>query len=274
MINEYHFDDLILGGSIESLLYCYLNNKKLLIINNLYPFELEKLSYCDSLRLLGYSNDETIYKSEVWDRLSLLMCLNGSLVMPNIVKNHRQNDERIVLVTDHNKRVIITADNIIEFDNIKDDYYFVYDWFNVRSGNNHDKLLISDDDKFIKNIHFYTAKRIGGNNRMKDLVGESIMTEDQINSPNYSEGIARLKILRMMKANGIKGQSNGVRSNYAIKIEHTHRQILLNYQPASTTNEITENEVEIGEQWNLTKKLFRHKQITTLQGSFRLPANL
>ena len=59
--NEYNFKDLIIGGSLESLLYSYFNNIKILVIDPLYPFKLSTIEYRDNLRLLGYSKDEVIY---------------------------------------------------------------------------------------------------------------------------------------------------------------------------------------------------------------------
>ena len=195
MISEYQFDELVVGGSLESLLYCYFNNKPILILEELYPFKLQKVNFSKNLKFAGYSANDTIYKSELWDRLTFIMGFNGQIVCPNIVKSHRYKDGKFTLVTDHNKRITLLVDQVINFDKTKRDKYFVYDWFNVRSGNNHDKLLLVDDNNFISKVYFFTPNRIGANHRMKDLVGESLLTGKEISSPNFSEGIARLKIL-------------------------------------------------------------------------------
>jgi len=279
MINEYHFDKLIVGGSLESLLYSFINSEKILLLNPLYPFELSKIDYCDSLRLVGYDNKREIYKSELWDRLTFILSLTGLIIFPSIIKTHREADDKFVIITDNNKRISLTSDDIINFDRIKDEKVYLYDWFNVRSGNNHDYEVISDDDEFVSNVYFYTSKRIGGNKRMKDLVAESYINLIDAEDVNLGEGIARLKVIKMMKEAGIRGQSNGYskkgkQQHYAIKLEHTHREVYNDYEPAETLEKLLTQEPDRGEQWNLTKKLFRHKQITTLQESFRLPANL
>ena len=279
MINEYHFDRLVLGGSLESLLYCYMNNRRILLTNNLYPFQLSKIKYTENLKFMGYTSKDIIYKSELWDRLTFVMSMTGHLVMPNIVRTIRLNENTVTTVTSRNKRIIFTADEIEQFDIISDARK-VYDWFNVRSGNNHSNDILSDiDNSFVKHIHFYTPTRVGGNKQMKDLVAESSMTEDELHNVDYGEGIVRLKVLRMMKGAGIRGQSNGYNNNgiklhYAIKVEHTHREVSKIYSSLYSVDDILNTEFERGAQWNLTKKLFRHKQITTLQESFRLPANL
>ena len=154
------------------------------------------------------------------------------------------------------------------------------DWFNVRSGNNHDLSVIQDhENKFINKIYFYKSKRLGGNSKMKDIVATSLVKSSEIQSINYSEGIARLKVLAMMKDSGIRGQSNGYsregrRLHYALKIEHTYREYRKQYHPKHSIDELLVLEPKKEDRWNITKKLFRHKQITTLQESFQLPANL
>ena len=257
MLNEYHFDKLIVGGSLESLIYSYYNDADILLLNPLYPFELSTIEYLDGFRSLGYDNKAVIYKSELWDRLTFILSM-----------------------TDNNKRIIINYQEVQQFDEIKNNSFSVYDWFNVRSGNNHQNKKIEDKEgDFVKNIYFYTAKRIGGNRTIKDLVAESFLTKEQIGDVNYTEGISRLKVLKMMKSAGIRGQSNGtnksgIRQHYALKIEHTHRQIISNYSSLFTIEDIISLDLKRGEQWNLMKKLFRHKQISTLRGSFQLPASL
>jgi len=279
MINHYHFDKLIIGGSLESLLYSYVNSQKILLLNPIYPFELSKIDYCSSLRMVGYDNNRKIYKSELWDRLTFILSMTGMVIFPNTIKNHREEENSFVLITDNNKRIKLTSDNILNFDSVSDDNVLVYDWFNVRSGNNHDYVLLTDNDQFINKIHFYRPSRIGSNASMKDLVGQSNLHRSFLGGPNYTEGIARLKIIKMMKEAGIKGQSNGYskkgkRQHYAIKLEHTHREIHNEYTPKFSLDELLLLEPQRGEQWNLTRKLFRHKQISTLRESFRLPANL
>tara|TARA_R110000824_G_scaffold94768_1_gene228415 strand:+ start:596 stop:1438 length:843 start_codon:yes stop_codon:yes gene_type:complete len=280
MINEYHFDKLIIGGSIESLLYSYFTNTNILILKPLYPFELLTYEYSSPFRLLGYSDDEIIRKSELWDRLTFLLSMTGLISFPNILNSYREQDDKIILITEQNKRIIVSFDELLLFDDISDEHYIVYDWFIVRSGNNHNyEVLVDKQHDFVNKVHFYRAARIGGNKQMKDLVSESKMTSQGLSDINQAEGIARLKTIQMMSQGGIRGQSNGkgkngINNHYAIKIEHTHRDIRAIYKPNVPSHEILDFNITQEDQWKFTKKLFRHKIITTLQESFRLPASL
>ena len=280
MINEYHFDKLVVGGSLESLLYSFVNDVKVLILEELYPIEVDEISYEPSLRLLGYSSDETIKKAEMWDRLTFVLSMNGCLASPNIISSHREKNNKLITVTERNKRIIYSADEVVNFDKIDEENVTMLDWFNVRSGNNHNHKLIEDPaNKFISKVHFYRSNRIGSSSSIRDILAVSDFTTKETQMIDHSEGIARIKTLQMMKDKGIRGQSNGisksgVRLHYALKIEHTFRENRKKYEPLVSLRDLLKQEPEKEERWNLTKKLFRHKQITTLQESFRLPGNL
>jgi hypothetical protein len=280
MINEYCYEKLIIGGSIESLLHSFITNTKILILEALYPIETEELKYQHSLRLLGYHRNDTITKMDLWNRLSFVLSLNGCLVSPNIISSHRESDNKIITITQRNKRISHEAENVLYFDKIDNDKITMLDWFSVRSGNNHQHKVIEDpENSFINKIYFYRSQRTGGNSNVKDMLAISRLGLKDSHVVDHSEGIARLKVLQMMKEAGIRGQSNGYdkdgrKLHYAVNIEHTYRERRKNYTPLIALSELLNQEPEKEEQWNITKKLFRHKQITTLQESFQLPANL
>ena len=280
MINEYHFDKLVIGGSLESLLYSFVNDTKVIILEELYPVEVAEVPYKPSLRLLGYNSNEVIKKAELWDRLTFILSMNGCLVSPNIISSHRESDNKLITVTERNKRVTYSADEIVNFDKVDGENVIMLDWFNVRSGNNHKHKLIKDpDNRFINKVYFYRSNRIGSSSAIRDILAISKLTVKESQMVDYSEGIARIKTLQMMKDKGIKGQSNGtsksgLRLHYALKIEHTFRENRKMYAPLISLEELLKQEPEKEERWNLTKKLFRHKQITTLRESFQLPASL
>jgi len=280
MIDEYHFDKLIVGGSIESLLYSFIHNEKILILEPLYPIEVFDVEYKPSLRLLGYNKKEKIMLSEMWDRITFLLSLIGANVSPNIITSYRRRNGKIVTVTERNKRITYDADEIVYFDKIDKNRVTMLDWFNVRSGNNHGYTLIEDKkEKFINKIYFYKSLRLNNKATTRDILALSNFDIKKTRMVEHSEGIARLKILDMMKKKGIRGQSNGYdkagrRLHYALKIEHTYRENRFKYRPLFCLEELLEQEPEKEEQWNITKKFFLHKQITTLRESFQLPANL
>mgnify|MGYP003644370404 CR=1 FL=1 len=280
MITEYHFEKLNVGGSLECLLHSFINNEQVLIIDPLYPFQLKTLQYIDNLKFIGYESNRDIYKSEMWDRLSFLLSMSGQVIFPNIIKTYREDVKRFVLVTEFNKRIIITCDEVNIFEEMKEQFASVYDWFNVRSGNSHAYDVLKDKrNDFVHTLHFYKANRTGSNGSMRDACAESRLKREELFDAYHTEGIAKFKTLKMMAKAGIRGQSNGyskigTQLHYALKIEHTHREVVDDYTPYRTLDEILQDRRQEGKAWDLAKRLFRHKQISILQGSYRFPANL
>ena len=276
MKNEYYFNKLIIGGSIESLLYSFTNQIPIILKDPIVPFELEKMNIDDKFDFLGYTGIREVYKSELWDRLTFLLSMNGILLMPNIIKNIRSAKNSFVISTTNNTRITIKYGKKIDFDKTLKTNANVYDWFDVRSGSVHSCSNILDNkSRFVKKIYFYPSKRIGQTKLRKDLVTYSKIPLDKITNYEYSESYARLKTLKMMKDHGIRGRPNGynkrgLRLHYAINIEHSHREIINDYKPLHTVEEILQSEKKKGDLWISAKKLFRHKLISTSQGSSRL----
>ena len=279
-MKEYYYNKLIIGGSIESLLYSFVTETPIIIKQPLVPFELEKVDNPEDFKFLGYEGARQIYKSELWDRLTFLLSMNGMVLMPNIVKNIRAENKSFVISTVDNSRVKIKYAKKIDFDKISNSFVDVYDWFDVRSGSVHSHRIIKDDKaNFINKLFFYPSKRFGQTKTRSDVVAFSKIKADQLLKYENSESYARLKVLKMMKDTGIRGRPNGynkkgLRLHYAIKIEHSHRDIVKNYKPLHSVSEILNLRKREGKVWNLTKKLFRHKQISTLRESFRLPEKI
>lgn len=111
----------------------------------------------------------------------------------------------------------------------------VFDWFNVRSGmeHEHDKLISEDD--FVKEVIFYPSVRFGNQESgriRKDLVAISHIHADDLEDFEVSDTMARFKIIDMMKEVGIRGARNGrdtqnpeVYKYYAVKIESVEREV-------------------------------------------------
>ena len=114
----------------------------------------------------------------------------------------------------------------------------VIDWFDVRSGMEHDHNLFESEDDFVKKVYFYPSDRFGNQKSgrvRKDLVAISYLDKDEIDAFDYSDTMARFKILQMMKDTGIRGARNGrdtynpeIYRYYSPKIEATQREIFPN----------------------------------------------
>lgn len=277
MKQEYFYDKIVVGGSLESLLYSFISETPIIIKDPLVPFQLEKIKNQEDFKFLGYEGSREIYKSELWDRLTFLLSMGGLILMPNIVKNIRNEKKAFSITTIDNTRIKIKYNHKIDFDKFSNSLLNVYDWFHVRSGTVHGHSFIEDkSSKFINKLFFYPSRRIGLNKNKKDVVAFSKIKQSELEDYENSESYARLKVLKMMKENGIRGTANGYNKQgrhlfYAVKVEHSHREIIKNYTPLYTIEKILKQRKREGRLWNSTKKLFRHKQISTSRGSYQLP---
>lgn len=277
MKQEFFYNKIIIGGSLEALLYSFVTETPIIIREPIIPFELEKVTNLVDFKFLGYEGARSIYKSELWDRLTFLLSMGGLVLLPNIVKNIRSERKAFTITTIDNSRIKVRYNERIDFDKISNSSLNVYDWFHVHSGTVHPHILIEDKkSRFVNKLFFHSPKRIGLNRSRKDVVAFSKIRSADIENYESSESYARLKVLKMMKDNGIRGTANGynkkgIQLHYAVKIEHSHRDIIKNYTPLYTTIEILDQRRREGRLWNSTRKLFRHRQITALKDSIKFP---
>ena len=241
------------------------------------PFELEKAEFSDIYKLLGYDVNTQLTKVQIWDRLAFVLSMAGLVMMPNNVRNVRQDGNKIIFSLKDNSRFIVAYERKISFDQHSDEDVTVYDWFDINSGSKIDlEEIVDNEDDLVKKIIFYDSTRKGqGGKGRKDLVAVSRMKSKDILEYYNSEGNVRLKTIRMMKEQGLRGRPNGYNKFgkqlfYAIKLDHSHREIVKDYIPKYTVEEIFKKFKQEKETWNLTKKLLRHKQISILRESCRL----
>ena len=268
---------VITGGSLESLLYSYMTETPIILTQPYVPFELEKADFCDIYKFLGYDTNTELTKIQIWDRLAFVLSMAGLVMMPNNVRNVRQESNKIIFSLKDNTRFIVAYERKISFDQHNDEDVTVYDWFDINSGSKIEMDGISDTgDTLVNRIVFYDSTRRGqGGKGRKDLVSISQMKSKDILEYYNSEGNVRLKTIRMMKDHGLRGTPNGYNKLgrqlfYAIKLDHSHREIVKSYTPKYTVQEIFAKFKQEKETWNLTKKLLRHKQISILRESCRL----
>lgn len=268
---------LITGGSLESLFYAYATETPIVITQPYIPFEMETVEFHKIFELLGYNSSQSLLKVQLWDRLAFVLSMAGLVMMPNNVRNVRQEPSRIVFVLNDNSRFVLEYNTLISFDKHLAGRVGVYDWFDVKSGSKTIlQQLLDDKGDLVNKVIFYDSRRKGNIGRgRKDLISVSCFKENELLDYECSEGYVRLKTLQMMKEAGMRGTPNGynkkgLQNHYALKIEHTHREIIKKYKPKYTLEQTFSKMTKEKEIWKLTKKLLHHKQISILRESSRL----
>jgi len=250
--------DLVIGSGLQAARFAFDND--CILIQNLVepplrfdffdpnlslPFGLE-----NKTRTLS-GNTGTVKvgapKYLLWERLLYELSMRGLLPLADKVGTLRiKSPNDISITTKGNKKIDMRVERIhlmdprgiIGLEYCEDvpplsERMLVLDWFNVRSGCVHEFDFLDGDSSFIQQVNFYPSERITGNHDKKDLVTVSHLTRSELDSHEFSIIPAMYKTLNWMKSVGIKGQSNGrdpnnplKKKHYAIKIEHSRRQIV------------------------------------------------
>jgi len=248
---------VIIGGSLESLLYAWRTQTPILIKDPHYVFRHDA-------DLVGY--DFSFIKAtdpkELQKNLLFALSLTGLMICAGRVDNFRVDSGVIDVFTSGNKSVTIKTDEILRFDT-PTGLYNVYDFFDVRQTSRHEVKQVLDEDDFIHQITFYRTPRTARGDHF-DAVGASRMTEKQLLSPDYGQGIAMIKMIRMLKEAGVNGpfamEKKGKRYYKRIKLDFFKREACEVLETKYSFKEIYEMRQEEGEAWKTIETILRHKE--------------
>jgi len=186
---------------------------------------------------------------QTWEEISFVLGTSGHLPVGNNAQSLNVRDNTLRITTLNSRLIKFRFDKLIVFDDreiyglpaIKESKIGksrILDWFNVRSGMEHQHDSLKTDDDFVKEVIFYPSDRFGNQSSgrvRKDLVSISYLDEVQVSDFEYADTMVRFKILQMMKDAGIKGARNGrdtynpnLYRYYSPKIEATQREIIPN----------------------------------------------
>ncbi len=237
----YEKDIIVIGGGLRALLYAYIHELPTIYVEKKIPFRFDEIEH-KNLRHIGLDSNQAYRSSELWARLNFFLGLSGLLPMSDKAANIRITDNELSVVTRQSRNIKFNFNKLVVFDDEKifglpqikkktTEKSRVFDWVNVRSGCSHNILHLHSDAEFVKDIIFYPTDR-SDNRNLKDLVAVSYLTNEQINDFNYSDTMAKFKIIEMMKEAGIKGARNGRDVNnpnkfkyYSVKVEPAQRVI-------------------------------------------------
>ena len=263
-------DSLVIGSTLEALIYCFLNNIPLVCSRLNPPFRFEYFNVEDDLSIFGMKNisqtkktnlSETIIgmnKIKLWERLFFYLSAAGLCFLSDKAVSLRVSGNIVKAHTATARMAKVNFNDLIIFDDrnvhglgtykIEDKIFTVYDWFDVRSGMKHNYDQIEDTTDFVNHILFYPSDRVAGDHNFKDAIAVSYLTKEMLTDFEYSDINARFKTRHLMKQNGIRGARNGRDmldktkfKYYAVKIENTKREIIEPINIYESTDNITFN---------------------------------
>ena len=286
----YFYDTVVIGGNLPAFLYAYTNSLPVVFVDAKPPFEFDEVDNLDFEGLgLQYSyNKNRLYSDRyggkekrhlrLWERIGFLLGVAGLMPVSNYAESIRIQGNQLKIATERQRTTKINFNKLVIFNDEKVSGLTpttkeekgknrIIDWFSVSSGCNHDVGHLVDPDDFINKIIFYPTKR-SENRNLKDLYAESYLTDEQLADFDYSETMARFKILKMMKAAGMRGERNGrnpkylERSSvpykyYAIKIEPSERVVY------SATKKFYEPDPRFEFRYDTTEELLKKASLPT-----------
>jgi hypothetical protein len=228
----YEYDEFVVGSNLSALVYSYSNSMPLVFNNTYQPYFFETFPPEMNLDHLFFKNEEKSLKGckkdkqvgaskyEIWKRLLFVQSLAGLVPLSARAASIRiENENTAKIMTQNFKSVsvkfntlrLFDDENIFGLDHVtkKNKRYEVVDWVDVKSGMVHDYDFLESSIDFVREVHFYSSDRIDGNSNKKDLVSVSHLDEQQLKDFDFSDTMAKFKILKMMKRAGIKGARNG-----------------------------------------------------------------
>jgi hypothetical protein len=244
---ELEYDNVVIGSSIEALCYASINNYSFLYTTVDAPISISYFEPGINLSCFGFSDESsTIKKMKLWKKLYYYLSLIGKNILSFPASSIKIEENKIKAYTKNARMAKINFTKLHIFSDkgvsglpepIKtiENKYTVYDWFDVKSGMKHDHDILTSDSSFIQKLIFYKTTRLDGDHKLKDAVGISLLSKQELEDFEYSDINARFKALYMMKKAGIRGARNGRDMNdktkykyYAVKIENRERQIVNN----------------------------------------------
>ena len=224
-ILELSYDKLVIGSDLDALSYCY-NNKSHVIYTRLQkPIAFDITP--------GWEN-----RIELWNKFAFNLAFTGYMPFANKIDNVRIEDDIIKAVTVDNLLLKIKYNKLYISDSHKveglpanhehtNDKVIIQDYFDVTSGMHHEHTLLTSDDELVSELYFYNSARQHNWPDSKDCVAVSLIDSTNIFHEDYSQGIVRIKVLKMMKDAGIKGKKNGIIVKHRpINIRYNRREVV------------------------------------------------
>ena len=159
-------------------------------------------------------------KELLWERLIFLLAVGGHSPLSNLCHSLRYDGETMVCSNEYSKILELKFNECYYFGDaqstgfveqkiLDDPKYICYDYIAFNKGGKHEIDYLKTEDDFVREIWFYPSDRIDGNTPVKDACAVSVLNEDQILDFDYSQTMARFKVVHEMESRGMKGPFAG-----------------------------------------------------------------
>ena len=226
MIFEY--DKIVIGSSLTAVLYAFSNNYPIFYTQHARPFRFDYLPPGQDLMCLKLGDQAKSLttpegvkligqpKELLWERLLFLLSLDGKSPLSGVCRSIRYNGDTVVCSNEYSKIMEFRfnecyyfgdqgSTGFIEQKALDEDTYICYDYIAFNKGGKHEVGYIKTADDFVREIWFYPSDRIDGNTPVRDACAVSRLTKTELQDFNFSETMARFKVIYEMESRGMKG---------------------------------------------------------------------
>ena len=230
MIHEY--DEIVIGSNLSAVLYAFNNKLPIFYTRAQRPFRFEYVDPTVDVSCLGLDAERTellthkgktnvgVAKELIWERLLFLISLAGRAPISTLCESIRHNGESLICSNEYAKIAEVKFEKAYYFGDpncsglvhektVANPHYMCYDWIAFNRGGKHEIDLIETPDNFAKQIWFYPTDRVDGNSPVKDACVVSTLTKEQLLDFDYSQTMARFKMVAEMRNRGMRGTFNG-----------------------------------------------------------------
>jgi len=241
---RYEYDDIVLGSSLEAVIFAFNKRYPIFFSELQRPFRFDYFDSGVDLSFLKLPNNFKktlvtfegekvigICKELLWERLLFLMSLNGDVPTASLCTSIRRDANKISCFNEYSKIAEVNFNRLHDYTKKnRNGNLICYDWIAFNSGGKHDIDFIGTDDNFVRDIWFYPSDRICGNTKVKDACAVSYISKTFIDEFDFSQTMARFKVINEMKCRGMKGLlssygPNGKPKHYDFKTSTISRNI-------------------------------------------------
>ena len=191
---DFRWKDVVIGADLEAVEFAHDN--KYFLIKNRAPYHH------------SYEEAEEPWAEKIYQLYNL-----GLVPFTNKTNSIRiiPRDKLIKVFTDNNVFAIQYENiHVFDFENVVGAdssrellHYRVIDWFDCRGLHDLEFDEIVTDDDFVHKVKLFPTLRVDGNQKYLDLLCESFLTENQLKTFEFSDTMAKFKVVDLLEKNGI-----------------------------------------------------------------------
>jgi len=192
---DFKYENIVIGADFDAVEFAYKN--KFVLIKNREPYHH------------SYEDVEEEWADKVYQLYEMALVpftdkSKGIRISPE--------EKTLKVFTEHNVHTVrynqihLYDDTNVEGMSLNRTllHYRVIDWFDCQGLHDLEFDEITTEDKFVRKIKLFKSLRIDGNQKYLDLLCESFLTEEQLKDFNFSDTMARFKVIDLLKQKGIK----------------------------------------------------------------------